>query len=79
VDLRKRLDGHPALNSSHGDRSPETVATAAFAEQPMVNIVDFLHRWSRTAEPGPPPVLKEAVKGNMHGRESGNVELRPYC
>jgi hypothetical protein len=79
VDLQKRMDGHTASRSAHGDRRNETLALGASAEDLKVNIVDFLRRWSCIVESGPPPVLKQAVKGNMHGRESGNVELRPSC
>lgn len=79
VDLQKRTDGHTASSFAHGDRRNETLALGASAEDLKVNIVDFLRRWSCIVESGPPPVPKQAVKDNMHGRESDNVELRPSC
>ena len=77
VDLQKRMDGPAVLSSAHGDRRAESPGLAAAVEHLEVSMVDFLCRRSRIVESGPPPVLRQAVKGNMHGRESGNVELRP--
>jgi hypothetical protein len=58
-------------------RRLESLALAASVGYLEASIVDFLCR--RIAESGPSPVLGQAVKGSMHGRENGNVELRPSC
>src|SRR5438552_18452253 len=68
------MGGHTVLSSA---RRAESLALAASVEHLEASIVDFLCR--RIVDSGPSLVLKQAVKGSRHGRESGNVELRPSC